>query len=240
MSDSAPKSKNQEKNEAKRLAKLQKFQAKQDKLKEVQSVAKPAKEKKEVKKEVVETVIDKVPENKTVKGEKKSLAHDFEPSFQPLVVEQAWYDWWEKQGFFQPRYQANGSISAKGVYMVPIPPPNVTGTLHLGHALTNSIQDVMTRWNRMKGKTVLYLPGADHAGIATQVVVEKKLMRDRGITRHDIGREAFIKETFKWKDDYIGRIYNQIRRLGASVDWTRATFTMDPVRLVLHRECVKL
>jgi valyl-tRNA synthetase len=221
----APKAKNEEKNEAKRLAKLAKFNAKMAKQAESTPSTKP-KEKKE--KKVTTPVVQELYVNKTPKGEKKIFSEPLAATFQPKQVESAWYDWWESQNFFKPKYQADGKVSEKGTFVVPIPPPNVTGSLHLGHALTNSIQDVMIRWNRMKGKTVLWVPGADHAGIATQVVVEKKLMRERNITRHDIGREKFVEETFKWKDEYIGKIYNQIRRLGSSTDWDRARFTMDP------------
>jgi valyl-tRNA synthetase len=114
-----------------------------------------------------------------------------------------------------------------------IPPPNVTGTLHLGHALTGSIEDCIIRWRRMRGENVLWVPGTDHAGIATQVVVEKKLNRERKQNRHDLGREAFLKEVWSWKNANGTRIYDQIRRMGASVDWTREAFTMDDVRI--HR-----
>ncbi|VDP29588.1 unnamed protein product [Schistosoma mattheei] len=109
-----------------------------------------------------------------------------------------------------------------------IPPPNVTGVLHLGHALTNSIEDAITRWHRMNGKVTLWVPGCDHAGIATQVVVEKKLWREKNLTRHDIGRDEFVKEVWKWKEEKGDRIYQQLRALGSSCDWSRARFTMDP------------
>lgn len=109
-----------------------------------------------------------------------------------------------------------------------IPPPNVTGSLHLGHALTNAIEDSLTRYNRMKGLTTLWVPGCDHAGIATQVVVEKRLMRDEGKTRHDLGREKFIEKVWEWKNKSGDRIYNQLKRIGSSYDWTRVAFTMDP------------
>ncbi|CAH8658373.1 unnamed protein product [Dicrocoelium dendriticum] len=109
-----------------------------------------------------------------------------------------------------------------------IPPPNVTGTLHLGHALTNSIEDAITRWNRMSGRCTLWLPGCDHAGIATQVVVEKKLWREKKLTRHDLGRDAFIEEIWKWKEEKGDCIYGQLRALGSSCDWSRARFTMEP------------
>lgn len=109
-----------------------------------------------------------------------------------------------------------------------IPPPNVTGSLHLGHALTNAIEDAITRWHRMKGRTALWVPGCDHAGIATQVVVEKKLWREQQLTRHDLGREKFIEKIWQWRNEKGDRIYHQLKRLGSSFDWDRACFTMDP------------
>lgn len=109
-----------------------------------------------------------------------------------------------------------------------IPPPNVTGSLHLGHALTNSIEDAITRWHRMKGRTALWVPGCDHAGIATQVVVEKKLWREDKLSRHDLGREKFIKKIWEWRESKGERIYHQLRRIGSSMDWDRVAFTMDP------------
>ena len=109
-----------------------------------------------------------------------------------------------------------------------IPPPNVTGSLHLGHALTNSVEDAITRFNRMKGKTALWVPGCDHAGIATQVVVEKKLWREEKLTRHDLGREKFIEKVWEWKNEKGHRIYEQLKKMGSSLDWNRASFTMDP------------
>lgn len=109
-----------------------------------------------------------------------------------------------------------------------IPPPNVTGSLHLGHALTNAIEDAITRYHRMKGRTTLWVPGCDHAGIATQVVVEKKLWREQKLTRHDVGREKFIEKIWNWRNEKGDRIYHQLKRLGSSFDWDRACFTMDP------------
>ena len=102
-----------------------------------------------------------------------------------------------------------------------IPPPNVTGKLHLGHALTNSVEDAITRWNRMRGKVTLWVPGSDHAGIATQVIVEKKLARDQGLSRHDLGRTKFLDKVYEWKEEYGNAIYDQLRKLGSSVDWDR-------------------
>lgn len=191
-----PKTPKQLEAEAKKALKLAKFNAKQSKL---QNEPKPIKKEKSVA-SIVQKPVEFV--NVTPKGMKKDVSGEFPPTFQPKAVEAAWYDWWESEGFFKPELTKDGKIKEQGSYIIPIPPPNVTGTLHLGHALTNSIQDVMIRWNRMKGKTVLWLPGADHAGIATQIVVEKKLMRERGLTRHQIGREQFINETYQWKDQY--------------------------------------
>jgi valyl-tRNA synthetase len=148
--------------------------------------------------------------------------------YNPKAVEAAWYAWWEKQGFFKPRLTADGKPRPEGTYVVPIPPPNITGALHIGHALTCAIQDALVRWNRMKGKTVLYHPGCDHAGISAQAVVEKKLWVERKQTRHDLGREAFTQEVWKWRHLYGDRIYTQLKRLGGSYDWSRVRFTMDP------------
>ncbi|KAL2918652.1 valine--tRNA ligase [Polyrhizophydium stewartii] len=224
------KSKNQEKNEAKRLEKEAKFKAKQAKLAAAAAAApnagveaKPAKAKAAPTPKEPETFV-----NTTPKGDKKDMSTPMAGSYNPKAVEAAWYDWWEKEGYFKPELKPNGSARDEGTFVVPIPPPNVTGSLHTGHALTNSVQDCLVRWNRMHGKTTLWVPGADHAGIATQIVVEKKLMRERKITRHDLGREKFLEEVFKWKDVHIDRIYNQLRRLGSSFDWSRSRFTMDP------------
>jgi valyl-tRNA synthetase len=131
----------------------------------------------------------------------KDLTLPFAATYAPDAVEAAWYDWWEAQNLFKPSLKKDGSLKDEGAFVIPIPPPNVTGSLHLGHALTNSIQDCLIRWNRMRGKSVLYVPGCDHAGIATQVVVEKKLMKERKITRHQLGREPFIQEVMVWKDE---------------------------------------
>ncbi|XP_038687792.1 valine--tRNA ligase, mitochondrial 1-like [Tripterygium wilfordii] len=161
----------------------------------------------------------------TLSGEKKRLSHHMAKQYSPSAVENSWYAWWERSGFFVA--DAN---SSKPPFVVVLPPPNVTGALHIGHALTTAIQDTIIRWKRMSGYNALWVPGMDHAGIATQVVVEKKLMRERHLTRHDIGREEFISEVWKWKDQYGGTILGQQRRLGASLDWSRECFTMDEKR----------
>lgn len=118
----------------------------------------------------------------TPKGHKKAVTGDMPKGYCPPAVEAAWYDWWEQCGFFKPDLDSD-----KPPFVIVIPPPNVTGSLHLGHALTNSIQDTVVRWRRMSGYNVLWLPGTDHAGIATQTVVEKDLAKRKGLTRHDLG-----------------------------------------------------
>ncbi|XP_053329001.1 valine--tRNA ligase isoform X2 [Spea bombifrons] len=213
------------KKESKKKEKLERFQQKQEKIKGQQTEKKPKAEKKE-KKELGVITYD-IP---TPPGEKKDIQGPMPDSYSPHYVEAAWYPWWEKEGFFKPEY-GRSSISdpnPKGMFMMCIPPPNVTGSLHLGHALTNAIQDSLTRWHRMRGELTLWNPGCDHAGIATQVVVEKKLWREKGKTRHDLGRSEFIEEVWKWKSEKGDRIYHQLRKLGSSLDWDRACFTMDP------------
>lgn len=211
--------------EAKKQAKLDKLQQKLEKKSAV--TPKPPTEKKEKQKELKDSAVY---DCQTAPGAKKNVSNPMPSAYSPQYVEAAWYSWWEKEGFFMPEY-GRDSISApnkKGNFTIIIPPPNVTGSLHLGHALTNAIQDSIVRWHRMNGKTTLWNPGCDHAGIATQVVVEKKLWREEQKTRHDVGREKFIESIWKWKNEKGDRIYTQIRTLGASMDWTRAAFTMDP------------
>ncbi|KAF1832391.1 hypothetical protein BDW02DRAFT_625714 [Decorospora gaudefroyi] len=166
----------------------------------------------------------------TPKGEKKrlkSLDDPFTKAYIPNVVESAWYEYWEKEGFFKPQFQDNGDVKPAGHFVIPIPPPNVTGKLHCGHALGTALQDVLIRWHRMRGYTTLYLPGCDHAGIATQSVVEKMLKRRENKTRYDLGRSKFIQRTMEWKEEYHEQINNTLRRMGGSFDFTREAFTMD-------------
>ncbi|XP_015600775.1 valine--tRNA ligase isoform X2 [Cephus cinctus] len=228
-SDGAPpKTAKQLEKEAKKLAKLEKFKQKQDK-KDSASTNKPKEklEKLEKKKEVKESPLYTI---NTPVGEKKNVSCPMPDAYSPKYVEAAWYSWWEKQGFFKPEYgrKTISEPNPKGKFVMVIPPPNVTGVLHLGHALTNAVEDAITRWNRMKGRTTLWNPGCDHAGIATQVVVEKKLWRDEKKTRHDLGREKFIEKVWDWKREKGDRIYTQLKKLGGSFDWDRACFTMDP------------
>lgn len=158
----------------------------------------------------------------TLKGHKKDTSGEMPKSYAPIAVEAAWYDWWENSGYFKADINSNAEP-----FVMVIPPPNVTGSLHIGHALTNAIEDTVIRWRRMCGYNTLWVPGTDHAGIATQTVVEKKLAREQGKTRHQLGREAFLEEVWKYVDEYGNKICNQLRRLGSSVDWERQAFTMD-------------
>ncbi|KAK7094600.1 valine--tRNA ligase-like [Littorina saxatilis] len=229
--DSQPKQKSAKElaKEAKRLEKLEKFKAKQDK--QAQQPKKAEGEKKKDAKKDVDKKRDVITYNiPTPKGEKKDTSGEMPNAYSPPYVEAAWYDWWVQQGYFKPEYGGRDGTKAKyeDKFVIVIPPPNVTGTLHLGHALTTAVQDTLVRWYRMKGRMVLWNPGCDHAGIATQVVVEKKLWRERQLTRHDLGREKFVEEIWKWKEDKGDRIYTQLKRLGGSYDWDRACFTMDP------------
>ena len=142
-------------------------------------------------------------------------------SYEPKDVEEKWYKFWEENGFFKPEIPSD-----KEPFCIVIPPPNITGSLHMGHALNNTIQDIMCRYKRMKGFNVLWQPGTDHAGIATQNVVERELAK-KGISRHEIGREKFIELVWEWKEKYGNIIVNQLKRLGCSCDWSRLRFTMD-------------
>ncbi len=142
-------------------------------------------------------------------------------SYDPHQVEEKWYRYWEELGYFKA-----DENSEQKAYSIVIPPPNVTGVLHIGHALNNTLQDILIRFKRMKGYNALWMPGTDHAGIATQNVVEKQLSEE-GVDRHSLGREKFIERVWKWKEQSGGTIINQLKKLGASCDWSRERFTMD-------------
>ncbi|MCK8565640.1 valine--tRNA ligase [Yersinia ruckeri] len=148
--------------------------------------------------------------------------NSLDKTYSPLEIEQPLYEHWEKQGYFKP----NGDTS-KESYCIMIPPPNVTGSLHMGHAFQQTIMDTLIRYQRMQGKNTLWQAGTDHAGIATQMVVERKIAAEEGKTRHDYGRDAFIDKIWQWKGESGGTITRQMRRLGNSVDWERERFTMD-------------
>lgn len=142
-------------------------------------------------------------------------------AYEPQSVERRIYDFWSEGGYFTPEIDHD-----REPFTVIMPPPNVTGELHIGHALTIALEDLMVRWHRMKGDPTLYLPGSDHAGIATQVVVERALAGE-GVSRHDLGRDGFNESVWQWVDRYGSRIYEQTKRIGASCDWTRTAFTLD-------------
>ncbi|KAL9609510.1 MAG: hypothetical protein Q9167_005728 [Letrouitia subvulpina] len=168
----------------------------------------------------------------TPSGQKKSavlkpLDDPYVKAYIPGVVESGWYAWWEKEGYFIPKFGSDNKVSKKGYFVISTPPPNVTGALHMGHALPNALQDTLIRWNRMKGLTTLWLPGCDHAGISTQSVVENMLWRRRKQTRHDLGREKLVDLIWDWKEEYHQKINSVLRRMGGSYDWTREAFTMD-------------
>ena len=165
--------------------------------------------------------------NPTPEGALKSMDEPMAPAYVPHVVEASWNAWWEKEDYYTA---SSDPDDKRPKFSICLPPPNVTGSLHLGHALTVAVQDLLSRWHRMRGFNVMWIPGTDHAGIATQVVVEKKLWKEQQKTRLDLGREQFIAETHKWKDQYGSRITTQLRRLGCSLDWSREVFTMDAPR----------
>ena len=149
---------------------------------------------------------------------------DLPKQYDPRAAQDRWYDFWLEKGYFHA-----DPASGKPPYTIVIPPPNVTGALHLGHALNNTLQDILIRWRRMQGYDTLWMPGTDHAGIATQAVVEKRLRDEEKKTRHDLGREALVERIWAWKDEYEKRILSQLRLMGCSCDWQRTRFTLDPV-----------
>ena len=172
-----------------------------------------------------ETGVEKARENGAKKGadQKGSGLQERLGAYDAAELEQRLYDWWVERGFFTA-----DRTSPKKPYTIVMPPPNVTGVLHIGHALDNTIQDLLIRMKRMQGYDALWVPGSDHAGIATQTRVEAQLLKEEGKTRHDLGRAAFVERVWSWKEQYGDVIRSQIRRMGASCDWTRERFTMDP------------
>ncbi|XP_053644758.1 valine--tRNA ligase [Cherax quadricarinatus] len=150
----------------------------------------------------------------------KDLSQPFASGYKPSEVEQGWYPWWESRGFFRKH-------GASKKFVMVLPPPNITGHLHLGHALTCAVQDAIARWHQLQGDEVVWVPGCDHAGIATQAVVERYLWATQGVTKHQLGRERFVNEVWKWKEEKGTVILDQLKRLGASLDWDKFVFTMD-------------
>jgi valyl-tRNA synthetase len=144
-------------------------------------------------------------------------------AYNPQEAQPKWLQYWDEHGYF------HSQPDSREPYTIVIPPPNVTGALHMGHALNNTLQDVLIRWRRMQGYNALWMPGTDHAGIATQAVVERLVMQQEKKTRHDLGRDELVKRIWQWKDKYEARILGQLRQLGASCDWKRTRFTLDPI-----------
>ena len=217
--------------ERKKAEKQKKFDEK--KAKTASAPAAPANSKTKEKKAKLEATKDEpLPEyeEQTPTGEKKILQpldDQFHKAYNPKVVESAWYSWWEKEGFFEPKFQNDGRVKEKGYFVIPEPPPNVTGALHMGHALPSALQDTLARFYRMRGLTTLWLPGCDHAGISTQSVVENMLWRRQKKTRHDLGRTKLVETIWDWKEEYHQKINSALKRMGGSFDWTREAFTMN-------------
>src|SRR6516164_3312998 len=144
-------------------------------------------------------------------------------AYNPQEAQQKWLQFWDERAYFHSK------PDSREPYTIVIPPPNVTGALHMGHALNNTLQDVLIRWRRMQGYNALWMPGTDHAGIATQAVVERLIMQQEKKTRRDLGRDQLVKRIWDWKDKYEARILGQLKQLGASCDWERTRFTLDPI-----------
>ncbi len=149
------------------------------------------------------------------------MKRELTKAYQPAEVEKKWYDFWEKNGYFKPSRDPEAPM-----FSIVMPPPNVTGRLHMGHAMDDTMQDILIRFKRLQGYNTLWLPGTDHAGIATQAKVEKKI-RDEGLSKDELGREAFVEKCYQWKEEYGNTITEQVRKLGASCDWSMERFTMD-------------
>jgi valyl-tRNA synthetase len=154
------------------------------------------------------------------------MAREIPSIYDPVTIEKEALALWEQGSYFHADETAD---QPKGTYAIVIPPPNVTAALHLGHALNNTLQDVLARWRRMQGFGTLWMPGTDHAGIATQTVVEKRLLAEQGKRRTDFEREEFVAHVQSWKDEYEARILGQLKAMGCSCDWPRTRFTMDEV-----------
>jgi valyl-tRNA synthetase len=150
------------------------------------------------------------------------MSRELPKVYEPKQVEDRIYKMWEEGGYFRPTGNAD-----RKPFTIVMPPPNVTGQLHMGHAMDATLQDTLIRFKRMQGYDALWVPGTDHAGIATQIKVEEELRKKEGLSRHDLGREKFLERVWAWKHQYGNRIVEQQKKLGASCDWERARFTMD-------------
>src|SRR3954452_5751252 len=152
------------------------------------------------------------------------MAMELPKQYDPREAQKRWLHFWDEHNYFHSRPEAG-----REAFCIVIPPPNVTGALHLGHALNNTLQDVLVRWRRMQGYNALWIPGTDHAGIATQAMVERRLREEEKKTRRDLGRDELVRRIWAWKDQYEKRILGQLRELGCSCDWERTRFTLDPI-----------
>ena len=162
--------------------------------------------------------------------------HELPKTYNPQDFEDRIYKMWSDNGYFTPDPNDN-----RPPFCIVIPPPNVTGQLHMGHALDETLQDILIRAKRMQGYNTLWIPGTDHAGIATQIKVEEYLRKNEGLTRYDLGREEFLRRVWDWKAQYGSRIINQLKKLGSSCDWSREAFTMsDELSRALRRVFVSL
>ncbi|MGL4420015.1 MAG: class I tRNA ligase family protein, partial [Gemmataceae bacterium] len=150
------------------------------------------------------------------------MATELSKTYDPHAAQTKWLQFWDEKNYFHSEPDP-----ARKPFTIVIPPPNVTGALHLGHALNNTLQDVLIRWRRMQGYNALWMPGTDHAGIATQAVVERLVLQTEKKTRHDLGREALVAKIWEWKEKYESRILAQLKQLGGSCDWSRLRFTLD-------------
>ena len=164
------------------------------------------------------------------------MPRDLPKAYDPAAIEDRWAAYWVEEGLFDQPHAADAtSAPARPVFTMLLPPPNVTGRLHMGHMLEHTEMDILTRWHRMCGDLALWIPGTDHAGIATQLMVERQLAEEHK-TRQQLGREAFVERVWQWKQHYGAAILDQMRRLGTSVDWSREYFTMDAPRSAAVRE----
>ena len=164
------------------------------------------------------------------------MPHDLPKAYDPSAIEARWAEYWVREKLFNvatpepaasaPQGAPSPAAQARPVFTLLLPPPNVTGRLHMGHMLNQRQMDIIVRWHRMRGFLTLWLPGTDHAGIATQMMVERQLAKE-GKNRHSLGREGFVERVWEWRREYGGAILDQMKRLGASVDWSREYFTMD-------------
>src|SRR6202047_3759024 len=152
------------------------------------------------------------------------MPHELSKAYQPGDIEKRWAEYWIREKLFSVKTPPAGET--RPVFTLLLPPPNVTGRLHMGHMLNQTQMDIIVRWHRMRGFRTLWLPGTDHAGIATQMMVERQLAKE-GTSQREMGREAFIQRLWEWRKEYGGAILDQMKRLGASVDWDREYFTMD-------------